>query len=398
MNPKNPNNIIVIYLRNNDAFVPNAAHGQVTAPTDTRDVTQQIQGCDYAVTFDGGRHWTRHPLPANDFTTDPAENNCSDSIVVFDRRGTAYVMASAYASLGFVGDSEYRLIRSDDGGRTWSKPGIVAPGTIGQGSHPQDYDGVRTYDDRPWLAIDPQTRTLYIDGTQVRADGSGTGTVYLTASSDGGRTWRDPIVVPAANLASAPLGAAFGTVALAVMPPNGEPGCTCLDFLTSSDYGRRLHRQHTTIPAVGGPQTVADPTHRGHFTVMTNDGQYMRFYRTSDFGRTWQSSTRLSVQNTTVVKPWIAYSPSGILGVGWRATRSDGSYAFYAAVSANSGASFLGLRRLSHRWSPPAPPYYVAGDDTSTVTVTRDHLYAAWGDWRGSGLEDVYWGGFPLPR
>src|SRR5205807_1326291 len=103
------------------------------------------------------------------------------------------------------------------------------------------------------------------------ADGSGTGTVYLTASTDGGHTFSDPVVVPAATLGSAPLGAAYGTVALAVMPPNGEGGCSCLDFLTSTDAARHLHRVHTTIPAAGGPQTAADPTHRGRFAVLTND-------------------------------------------------------------------------------------------------------------------------------
>jgi hypothetical protein len=397
VNPHNPRNIIVIYLRNNDAFVPNAANGQVGAPSE-RDATQQIQGCDYAVTFDGGRTWARHKLPANDVATDPAENNCSDSIVVFDRRGIAYVMASAYASVGFVGDSEYRLLRSTDGGRTWSKPAVVAPGRIGQGSHPQSYDGVRTYDDRPWLTIDPQTRDLFIDGTQVRADGSGTGTVYLTGSTDGGRTWSDPIVVPAANLASAPLGAAYGTVGLAVRPPGGESGCACLDFLTSTDALRHLNRVHTTIPDNPGPQTVADPVHKGTFAVMTNTGRELLVYRTTDGGKSWHGPTHLGVQNTTVVKPWLAYSPTGVLGVGWRATRADGSYAFYVAASSDQGSSFLGLRRLSSRWSPAAPEYYVAGDDTSTVTLTATHLFAAWGDWRGGGLEDVYWGGVALPR
>lgn len=402
VNPANPRNMIAIYLRNNDMFVPNAAKGQPVVPS-TRDAQQQIQGCNYAVTFDGGRTWSRHPLPANDATTDPVENNCSDSIVVFDRHGVAYVMASAYASFGFVGDSEYRLISSRDGGRTWSKPGIVAPGMIGQGSHPQDYDGVRTYDDRPWLAIDPQTRNLFIDGTQVRADGSGTGTVYLTGSNDGGKTWTDPIVVPAANLGSAPLAASYGTVALTVRPPDGEAGCDCLDFLTSDDFFADehavLHRRHTTIPNDPGPQTVADPTHRDRFVVMTNPGDgYLRIYRTDDAGRSWHGPTRVGVQGTRPVKPWIGFSPDGDLGVGWRATRPDGSYAFYAAASADGGKTFYGQLRLSRKWSPPAPEYYVAGDDTSTVALSRDHLYAAWGDWRGAELEDVWWGGFALRR
>ena len=396
VNPANPRNMIVIFLRNNDAFVPNAAKGEPKVP-DTRDATQQIQGCDYAVTFDGGRTWARHPLPANDFGTDPVENNCSDSIVVFDRRGTAYVMAAAYASFAFVGDSEYRLISSRDGGRTWSKPAVVAPGMIGQGSHPGDYDGVRTYDDRPWLTIDPQTRALFIDGTQVRVDGSGTGFVYLTGSTDGGRTWSDPIVVPAGPLGSAPLAAAFGTVALAVRPPGGEGGCACLDFLTSTDNAKSLHRRHTTIPDDSGPQTVADPTRRGHFVVMTNPGDgYLRVYRTDDTGRTWQGPTRVGVQGLSVVKPWIGFSPDGALGVGWRATRDDGSYAFYASESLDGGRTFPHTLRLSKKFSPKAPPYYVAGDDTSSVALSNHRLYAAWGDWRGDGLEDIWWGGFDL--
>ena len=396
VNPADPRNMIVIFLRNNDAFVPNAAKGRPKTPS-TRDAEQQIQGCDYAVTFNGGRTWSRHPLPANDFSDDPVENNCSDSIVVFDRHGTAYVMASAYASLGFVGDSEYRLLRSTDGGRTWSKPAVVAPGMIGKGSHPQDYDGVRTYDDRPWLTIDPQTRDLFIDGTQVRADGSGTGTVYLTGSTDDGQTWSDPVVVPAADLGSAPLGAAFGTVALAVRPPGGEGGCACLDFLTSTDAARTLHRRHTTIPDAAGPQTVADPTHRGHFVVMTNPGDgYLNVYRTSDTGRTWQGPVQVGIQGLSVVKPWIGFSPGGALGVGWRATKDDGSYAFYVSASSDGGKTFPHTLRLSKRFSPAAPPYYVAGDDTSTVAVNGNTVYAAWGDWRGDGLEDVWWGGFTL--
>lgn len=395
INPADPRNMIVIYLRNNDAFVPNAAKGQPKVPS-ARDAEQQIQGCDYAVTFDGGKTWSKHPLPANTFSDDPAENNCSDSIVVFDRHGTAYVMAAAYASVAFVGDSEYRLISSRDGGRTWSKPAVVAPGMIGKGSHPSKYDGIRTYDDRPWLTLDPQTHALFIDGTQVRVDGSGTGFVYLTGSTDGGRTWSDPIVVPAGPLGSAPLGAAFGTVALAVQPPRGESGCACLDFLTSTDNAKSLHRRHTDIPAASS-QTVADPTHRGHFVVMTNPGDgYLHIYRTDDTGRTWQGPAQVGIQGLSVVKPWIGFSPDGTLGVGWRGTKDDGSYAFYAAASLDGGRTFPHTLRLSKRFSPQAPPYYVAGDDTSSIAVNGNRLYAAWGDWRADGLEDVWLGGFTL--
>ena len=45
--------------------------------------------------------------------------------------------------------------------------------------------------------------------------------------------------------------------------------------------------------------------------------------------------------------------------------------------------------------SPAPQPYYVAGDDFSTVTLTGSTLYGAWGDWR-SGHLDAWWGGFSL--
>ena len=153
---------------------------------------------------------------------------------------------------------------------------------------------------------------------------------------------------------------------------------------------------HTTIPAAGGPQTAADPTHRGRFAVLTNDGTTLRVYRTTDGGRTWRGPTSVGVQGTSPVKPWLAYSPTGQLGVGWRATRADGSYAFYVAASKDAGRTFYAQVQLSRTWSPAAPPYYVAGDDTSAITLTAHELYGAWGDWRGGHLEDVWWGGIHL--
>ena len=49
------------------------------------------------------------------------------------------------------------------------------------------------------------------------------------------------------------------------------------------------------------------------------------------------------------------------------------------------------------KFSPQAPPFYVAGDDTSTVALSDRRLVAAWGDWRGQGLEHIAWGGYSLP-
>jgi hypothetical protein len=125
---------------------------------------------------------------------------------------------------------------------------------------------------------------------------------------------------------------------------------------------------------------------------------HLLVYRTADGGHTWQGPAIVGVQGTSVVKPWLAYSPTGVLGLGWRATYPDNSYAFFGAVSTDHGRTLTRAIQISRTHSPQAQPYYVAGDDTSTIAVTKTHLYGAWGDWRGGGLENVWWGGFPLPK
>lgn len=90
------------------------------------------------------------------------------------------------------------------------------------------------------------------------------------------------------------------------------------------------------------------------------------------------------------------YSRSGVLGIGWRATQSDGSYGFYGAASYDGGTTFS-VKRISRADSPPNDRIWVAGDDTSAMTIANGRLYATWGDWRGGSLQ-TWWGGFPLKK
>lgn len=400
VNPKNPHNIIVTYL-DNTGF---GAYGAQNNAGPTRhDFEETIQTCNYLVSFDGGRSWTQHALPIANFGIDPTRPNCSDTLVEFDGNGVAYVVGSSYEFPTFVvGQGDFRMISSRDGGRTWSKPSVVAPAALSPSPDFSKWQGVRFYDDREFMAIDNSTHTIYVTGTQGRLDGHGSvGDIqYLTASHDGGRTWSDGIAVGPAEFA--PLGAAFGTVALVSPPPNGEKtACTsCYDFVVSNDGARTVVRRPTPIAVgspgpLGGASTAADPAHRGHFAVLdiASDGRIL-VYRTSDAGRTWSKPGVLYVQGRTASKPWIDYSRSGVLGVGWRGVTSDGSYGFYVAVSHDNGATWR-MHRLSAADSPSNDAVWVAGDDTSAVTLTGSMLYAAWGDWRGHELH-TWWGGVAL--
>ena len=84
------------------------------------------------------------------------------------------------------------------------------------------------------------------------------------------------------------------------------------------------------------------------------------------------------------------------MGAGWKAKASDNSYAYYAAVSYDGGATFTAPIRISSAQSPPPSPFVPAGDDTTSIVLTPHQLYAAWGDWRGGNNLQTWWGGFPI--
>jgi hypothetical protein len=394
VNPTNPRNIIVTFLVNTGFGVYGAENGNV--PPENRTHEQTIQGCDYLLTFDAGATWTQHKLPITNFEIDPSRPNCSDTLVLFDRHGVAYVVGSDYQFPTFVaGQGDFRLISSRDGGRSWSKPSIVSPAVLGPGSDPAQWQGARFYDDREFMALDASTGALYVNGTQGRADGQGSAgnMEYLAPSHDGGKTWGDAIAVGTAHAVQ--LAAAYGIVAF-TSPTTGGGECECDDFVVSTDGGKTVTRRVTKIPSGSSP-TVADPRHKGHFAVVAHDADgRLLVYLTKNSGVSFRLQGTLAVADRSAKKLWLDWNSDGVLGIGWRATAADGTYAFYGAASYDDGRSFT-VHRLSKADSPTNDPAWVAGDDTSAIWLTHDRFYAVWGDWRGGSLQ-TWWGGFPLRR
>ena len=78
----------------------------------------------------------------------------------------------------------------------------------------------------------------------------------------------------------------------------------------------------------------------------------------------------------------------------WRTEYSDKSYDEWATTATNG--TFAAPTRVDSIKSPGAPPDYVAGDDTGTVTVVDNTVYVAWADWRSGTNADIWWGGFPI--
>jgi hypothetical protein len=106
--------------------------------------------------------------------------------------GTVVVGGTYFKSAGFPAEKNiayFYVVRSTDGGVTWSAPIIV------DHERPMPVPNVRSGDTVPILAVDRQTGTLYAtwqdtrfsQGVLKRND------ILVTSSSDGGLTWSAPV-------------------------------------------------------------------------------------------------------------------------------------------------------------------------------------------------------------
>jgi hypothetical protein len=287
--------------------------------------------------------------------------------------------------------------------------------------------------DRPWLVADSTTGALYVSFTDHDDSSGGVGapgwelgslvcrsTVltnpafecgrqYVASSRDRGRTWSaftpfDSSEYPAGvtgGFSAGPVASRgiLATSYIASAAP-GRSDCPCVVFETSSDAGLSWHRRlvPTTVKRGGvlsteqstlfEPYTAGDPSHPGRYAVMVFDpGQaHLLVYVTHGFGATWQHPARLAESNGQKrYLPWIAYGPTGALGVVWRTEYADGAYAAWAAVAPRGDNRFARPVRLSSARSP-GPVSQLAGDDASDVALDGGYLHAAWGDRRGGKL------------
>jgi hypothetical protein len=388
VNPRNPRNVIITYLETGGAL--GALIYQQRTPRLQDEVIQTIQSCRYVVTHDGGKTWRMKFIP----TTDLVMPNCSDTYVLFDTRGVAYIMAGNF-NVAFPVLDEVRVVSSTDGGETWSAPATAVRNTSNPGANPlQDIVAgrIKEYIDRYWMAIDDSTGTMYITCVQTwfppAENQPRIGPIVV--SRDRGRTWSEETL--AAPVGSPHLGAAFGKVAVAYVEPNTSD----VMFAISSDKAQTFKRMKTPFTSDSSPQVVADPTRRGRWALMTMKGTDLIAAITNDNGATWSKGTVISQPGANDrFKPWISYSRHGVLGAGWRTMYDDMRYDFWAAASLNGGATWQKARRLSTQFSAPQNPVWVGGDDTSDVQFGPDDtLYASWGDWRTGDLE-IFWAGFP---
>jgi len=350
----------------------------------------------------------------------------ADQSIVFDRHGNAYFECLDFGA-GTGGDAKVDVYKSKDGGKTWTGP-IEAFSQIKTG----------VLIDRAFLAIDdtggPRDGTIYLTWETMFYQ-AWFPEVYARSSSDGGKTWSDPVRVdddaheamwdPRAYPVVGGDGALYVVynaapfVSPAPFDPNGDH--VTLMVGRSTDGGRTFKRFVVEPDAhrIASPDEAfdyftelisaiaADPTHAGRVVVVWPDDRsgeariLLRYTRNG--GRTWSKAI-----DATDDRPGhgnqhdhvaMTYLPDGRPVVVWRDRRASGGafdapFQLFARVLNVSATGVLSPgKTIELTNGPQMPTTGTRGSMPSeylSVTATAGGLAASWDQMRGVLADNVF--------
>jgi hypothetical protein len=261
------------------AVNPRNAANAVAAAHDGRFPDGGAVAISVAWTTDSGGHW--HHLPVHGVTTATGGefDRASDPVVAFGSDGTAYLSILAFDVTSC--DTAVVVLRSGDGGRTWSRPLIA-----------HRSDSCTFSDDKNWLVVDTGAHSphrgrlyqfwtpfLFVDEAETQFIGSPQAVRW---SDNKGRTWSHTVFLTPLDHGtqnSQPMIGADGSIVDTFydfggggVAPDLVPGAA--PEKTSGKQVRRLRAPATTAPIdASGPIQA----------VTSTDG-----------GQTWSSETEIT--------------------------------------------------------------------------------------------------------
>jgi hypothetical protein len=149
----------------------------------------------FSMTTDAGHTWS----PGRDLTPNATSLFTSGNVVaVVPQWGGPPVLVDVfqYSKGSFTPDDSFMgLVRSTDGGRTWSKPIRIAHGSALPDVDPDTGHPLRTgaeFGGLPDVAVDPYRHTLYVTWATSRFSNGAHNDIALSKSTDGGLHWSTP--------------------------------------------------------------------------------------------------------------------------------------------------------------------------------------------------------------
>jgi hypothetical protein len=442
VDPTHPKRLAIIEFAIGSARAP-AGSVNMQAATPEQIAALAEHNGRVMLSTDGGNTWQRAPgrPPASD--PNSPVNGGGDPMIAIGPDGTIYAAdeptppPGKYSMNGPGGLQAYlshfhvMIAASRDGGKTFGAPQIAG-----------------TPADRPWLAVDQSNGMAYtvssgslnvktgehnVAGSDAPNDRwliawkphlagksephriggpdfSGTGGNTITAAHGiVAATFVLGGPVPGTGFTGSPPASTPVPDSLKGTVKDGTTSCSmqapCLFFETSTDDGQHWTRRH--VPVAGGfngqrAQVSADPGRAGRYAIGVLNPARTNFLIlvTDDSGVTW--SAPVTVQETTAgvdFKQWMAYGPTGVLGLMWRKERKDltppkppgappenpvfattgPAYDIYATVSCDGGAAWLPPMRVNAKTSPSGAP---GRDDLSYIALDTRSAHLVWGDHR----------------
>lgn len=447
VNPKNPNNIVVVASSNmgyTKACVP-AQPGsdceEISVDFGGRPMRQPrgfartpgFVDIGVFVSFDRGKTFKQIDISALVPPDDPKVRSRGEGPIAATPDGSFYIGFNAInwgnwesTPQTFFPNGGVGVIKSTDGGVTWR--------WMSYSHTPADW---------PYGGADPVTGTFYVTsgiagitplGPRSTGDAnSPLGKIadrWVSSTKDGHR-WTDPQPLGGSDgsrhigAGHSSVAAAYGTVATmfvvadrsncAFFVGNDAPA-DCVVFQASTDAGKTWHRSRVPTPAdfKAAPFSLfvgADPLRKDHFTatLMNKSGGDFLVYRTPDAGATWSQPVRVTEDSNKVhFAPYVAFSPKGEFGLMWRTYEPDPKrpdakpqqlpYSIWAVVSSDGGLTFSKPLKVSKENSPAAPDdphdaFRIIGDHGPSGMAIDGYggVYVVWADWT-PGERAIYFG------
>ncbi|MEW6363253.1 MAG: sialidase family protein [Acidobacteriota bacterium] len=311
----------------------------------------------YAYSTDGGRKWKEAMVPGLTTASGGRFDRASDPWVAFGPDNRAYFVCIAFNETN-ARNGVYLSV-SKNGGKTFGAPVTV-----------HENNSIAYFDDKESMVVDTSSTSPYRGYVYVGWDDAGTGTMYVSRSTNGGADFQTPVVVDtngspiAIVMVVAPSGYVYAFWYRSIELRPAEIVCS-----RSTDGGaiwsapRRVAEDRATgVPELRTGDIVpmaAVDARTGALYVVWQDARWtpgvdqVLLSRSTNAAASWSTPVRVSdgpndAANFTAA---VAVSGEGKVGVCYYSLRNDPARRYlvdeYMAISSDKGKTFGAGRRVS---------------------------------------------------